>query len=69
MIYYVSHPDGRQEQQVHAFSMRYFFRYEMEHLPVRANFTVEQVYGDYEKNPSRTKYPGELILLARKNLH
>lgn len=67
MIYYVTHPDGRQERQVHAFSMRYFFRYEMEHLLVRAGFAVEQVYGDYEKNPYGTKYPGELIFLARKS--
>ncbi len=51
MIYDVTHRDGRQERLVHSFSMRYFFRYEMEHLLVRAGFEVEQVYGDYQKNP------------------
>ena len=67
MIYYVTHPDGRQERLVHSFSMRYFFRYEMEHLLVRAGFAVEQVYGDYERNPYGSTYPGDLIFVARKN--
>ena len=66
MIYYVTHPDGRQERLVHSFSMRYFFRYEMEHLLVRAGFAVEQVYSDYDKNPYGSKYPGDLIFVARK---
>ncbi|HEY2250133.1 MAG TPA: hypothetical protein VGH74_03690, partial [Planctomycetaceae bacterium] len=67
MIYYITHADGSHERQVHAFSMRYYFRYEMEHLLVRAGFNVDQVYGDYEKNPYGTKYPGELIFVARKS--
>ena len=66
LIYYVSHPDGRTERLVHAFSMRYLFRFEAEHLLARCGFQVEQVYADYDKSPYGSKYPGELIFVARK---
>ena len=66
LIYDIAHPDGRKERLVHAFGMRYVFRYEAEHLLARAGFVVEQVYGDYDKTPFGAKYPGELILVARK---
>jgi hypothetical protein len=65
LIYYVTHPDGRQERLVHAFSMRYFFRFETEHLLARSGFEVEQVYADYDKSPYGSIYPGELIFVAR----
>jgi len=65
LIYYVTHPDGRDERLVHAFSLRYVFRYEAEHLLTRAGFEVEQVYADYSKNPYGSSYPGELIFIAR----
>ncbi len=32
LIYYVTHPDGRQERLVQAFPMRYLFKFEAEHL-------------------------------------
>jgi SAM-dependent methyltransferase len=66
MIYYVTHPDGREERLVHRFPMRYLFRYEAEHLLARCGFDVDAVYADYERNPFGSKYPGELILVARK---
>jgi SAM-dependent methyltransferase len=66
LIYYVTHPDGREERLVHAFAMRYLFRFEIEHLLARCGFDVEQVYGDYDKSPYGSKYPGELIFVARK---
>jgi len=66
LIYYVTHPDGRQERLVQAFPMRYFFKFEMEHLLARAGFEVEQLYSDYDKSPYGAKYPGELIFVARK---
>lgn len=66
LIYYVTHPDGRTERLVHAFPMRYLFRYEAEHLLARAGFEVEHLYGDYDKSPYGAKYPGELIFVARK---
>jgi SAM-dependent methyltransferase len=66
LIYYVSHPDGRQERLVQAFPMRYLFRFEAEHLLGRSGFEVEQLYADYDKSPYGSKYPGELIFVARK---
>ena len=66
LVYYVSHPDGRQERLVHAFSMRYLFRFEAEHLLVRSGFRVEHLYSDLEKHPYGHVYPGELVFVARK---
>ena len=66
MVYYVTHPDGRQERLVHDFSMRYLFRYEAEHLLVRAGFKLDAVYSDYDRSPYGAKYPGELIFVASK---
>jgi hypothetical protein len=66
LVHYITHPDGRKERLVQAFPMRYFFRFEAEHLLARAGFEVEQVYADYDKSPYGSKYPGELIFAARK---
>ncbi|HEY86103.1 MAG TPA: class I SAM-dependent methyltransferase, partial [Chloroflexi bacterium] len=66
LIYYITHPDGRQERLVHRFQMRYLFRYEAEHLLVRAGFEVENLYADYDKSPFGSKYPGELIFVAKR---
>ena len=66
LIYYVTHPDGRQERLVHRFHMRYLFRFEAEHLLARSGFEVENVYSDYDKSSYGAKYPGELIIVARK---
>jgi len=66
MIYYVEHPGGRSERLVHRFPMRYLFRYEAEHLLSRCGFDVEEVYADYQGNPFGSRYPGDLVFLARK---
>ena len=66
LIYIITHPDGRTERLVHAFPMRYFFRYEVEHLLARCGFEVEALYADYDKSPYGSKSPGELIFVARK---
>jgi len=67
LIYYVSHPDGRQERLVQAFPMRYLFRFEAEHLLARAGFTLEHLYADYDRSPYGSKYPGELLMVARRS--
>jgi len=66
LIYYVTHPDGRQERLVHAFAMRYLFRFEAEHLLARCGFEIEALYADYNRSPYGTTYPGDLIFVARK---
>jgi SAM-dependent methyltransferase len=64
LIYYVTHPDAREEQFVHRFPMRYLFKFEVEHLLARCDFEVQAVYADYDKSPYGSKYPGELIVMA-----
>lgn len=66
LIYDVRNPDGSQERLIHAFPMRYFFRYEVEHLLARCGFSIETVYSDYDRKPFGEKYPGELLVVARK---
>ena len=67
LIYDVTHPDGRGERLVHAFPMRYLFRYEIEHLLARSGFVLEHVYADWDKSPYGSTCPGELICVARKS--
>lgn len=66
IIYYTTTPDGRTDRQVHAFPMRYLFRWEAEHLLVRCGFEIEALYAGYDKSSYGTKDPGELIFVARK---
>jgi len=66
LIYYVTHPDGRQERLVHAFQMRCIFRFEAEHLLARVGFNVDQVYSDFDRSPYGSRYPGDLIFVARR---
>ena len=66
LIYYVTCPGGREERLVHAFDMRYLFRYEAEHLLARCGFELEHLYAGYDKSPYGSQFPGELICMARK---
>lgn len=63
MIYSVAHPDGRKERHVMAWTMRYFFRYEVEHLLARAGFRVEALYGNFDRSPLKDDSP-EMIFVA-----
>ena len=65
LIYNVT-GNGRSDRQVHAFRMRYLFRYEAEHLLARAGFAVHRLYAGYDRSPYGSTYPGELIFVARK---
>jgi SAM-dependent methyltransferase len=65
-IFYVTHPGGRKERLVHAYDMRYLFRYEAEHLLARCGFELEHVYAGFDRRPYGSEYPGELILVARR---
>jgi SAM-dependent methyltransferase len=67
LLYYVTHPDGREERLVHAFEMRYLFRFEVEHLLARCGFETEAIYSGFDKSPYGSRYPGDLIVLARKS--
>jgi SAM-dependent methyltransferase len=66
LIYDVTHADERHERLVHGFKMRYLFRFEAEHLLARCGFEVEHLYSGYDRSPFGSRYPGELIFVARK---
>lgn len=65
LIHYVMQPDGRQERLVFAFTVRYFFRYEVEHLLARCGFRVAELYGNYDRSPLEDSSP-EMIFVAEK---
>jgi len=66
LIYYLTHPDGQEERIVHAFPMRYLFRFEAEHLLARAGFQVLDLYADYHRSPHSSSNQGELIFRTRR---
>jgi SAM-dependent methyltransferase len=63
LIYYITHPDGRRERLVQHLTVRYFFRYEVEHLLARAGFRVTELFGNYDRAPLTDASP-EMIFLA-----
>lgn len=65
MIFYAQHPDGRAERLVHAFAVRYFFRYEVEHLLARCGFRVLDVFGNFEGAPFADD-SSDMVFVAEK---
>ena len=65
MIFSIRHPDGRQERLVFAWPLRYFFRYEVEHLLARCGFQIAAEYGDFDRTALRDDSP-EMIFVAEK---
>ena len=66
MAFYVTHPDGRTERLVHSFTLRYFFRYEVEHLLARGGFRLVELFGDFDRSPLRDD-SREMIFVAEKS--
>ncbi len=66
MFYDIRYPDGHEEHMVYPSPMRYFFRYEVEHLLARTGFRTESVYAGFDREPFGSKYPSELVFVARK---
>ena len=63
LIYYVTPPGGETERRVHAFKMRWFLRYELEHLLARAGFAIDAIYGDFARAPLTDTSP-DIIVVA-----
>jgi SAM-dependent methyltransferase len=63
MIFSVVHPGGRTERMVFAWPLRYFFRYEVEHLLARCGFQVTAEYGNFDRTPILDDSP-EMIFVA-----
>jgi len=64
MNYNIAHPDGRTERLVFAFRLRYFFRYEVEHLLARCGFAVSELYGSYDDRALEDDSP-EMVFVAQ----
>ena len=64
-IYYITYPDGRKERLVHVFPMRYFYRYEIEHLLSLCGFKVVELFGNFDKSDFCDD-SSEMIFLAEK---
>ena len=43
-------------------TLRYFYRYELEHMLARAGFAIEALYGDVQKNEYRATSPDFIIV-------
>ena len=64
LIYYVTSADGETDRRVHAFPMRWYWRIELEHLLSRAGFTIDEVYGNFDRSPLVDSSP-EIVVVAR----
>ena len=65
LIFYVEYPDGSRERMVHAFPMRYFYRYEIEHLLSLCGFKILEFFGNFDKSKFCEESP-EMIFVAEK---
>ena len=63
MIFSIKHKSGREERLVFAWPLRYFFRYEVEHLLARCGFKVAAEYGNFDRTPIGDDSP-EMIFIA-----
>jgi SAM-dependent methyltransferase len=61
--YYVEQPHGQVECFTFAFPVRWFSRFEVEHLLARSGFRVVELFGGYDGAPFRDDSP-EMIFLA-----
>ena len=51
VTYEVSEADGSTRRLCETIVLRYIFRYELEHLLVRAGYRLVALYGDYDRSP------------------
>jgi SAM-dependent methyltransferase len=63
MAFEVTQPGGHIDRHVFAFTLRYFFRYEVEHLLARCGFRVLALFGDFDRSPLQDDSP-EMIFVA-----
>jgi hypothetical protein len=63
LIYYVRSGDTT-ERVVQSFEMRWYNKAELEHLLARAGFTVEAIYGGFDRRPLTDDAP-EIVVVAR----
>jgi len=67
LIYYLQEPAGNTTRIVQAFPMRYYFRFELEHLLVRSGFQLQQLFGNFDKSPFTDSSPEMIVIAVRKD--
>ena len=66
LIYYVRDPAGNETRIVQAFPMRYFFRFELEHLLARAGFETLEFFGNFDGSPFTDSSTEMIVIATRK---
>lgn len=64
-IYERDGPDGAVERQFEPLRLRWYHRFEIEHLLARAGYEVEALYGDWDRGPF-VENGQEMIWVARR---
>lgn len=67
LIYYVTDSAGVTSRIVQAFPMRYFFRYELEHLLARGGFEIQDLFGNLDRSPFTDSSPEMIVVAVRKD--
>ncbi|MBA3342798.1 MAG: class I SAM-dependent methyltransferase [Gemmatimonadaceae bacterium] len=66
LIYYLTAGASEEVRLVHAFSMRWYWRYEVEHLLARCGFDLVMIYGNFDRSPLNEGSP-EMIFVAERH--
>jgi hypothetical protein len=61
---FIYHVDGR--RIVQPLTMRYFFRFELEHLLARSGFEITALYGDFDATPFADNSPEMIFIAVRR---
>jgi len=67
LIYYVTGSGGTATRMVQAFPMRYYFRFELEHLLARAGFEIAEFFGNFDKSAFTDSSPEMIVVAVRKD--
>jgi SAM-dependent methyltransferase len=62
VTYEIIEADGAMHRVSETLSLRYTFRYELEHLLFRAGFRVVALYGDYDRSPFADGSPAMIVV-------
>jgi hypothetical protein len=61
---YMRSQEDREITEEATFQMRWFWRYELDHLLARAGFSQVEIFGDFKRSPIRADSPA-FVVVAR----
>jgi hypothetical protein len=67
LTYYVQDSAGKTTRIVHEFPLRYFFRFELEHLLARAGFEITELFGNFDRSPFTDSSPDMIVIATRRD--